>query len=598
MANAAAAAPASPGIIRADLGGTYEVTAGDSTDSYASLRDALDAALPTVATREKTATLRNPDTGELNGAWRWLPATDVEPSAVGGVRIDAAAIREMAASLNARPGPVPIDGGPTPAGMLPSDVHGTAYTGGGTPANGWAHWAVVVEGPGADQAKLYLYAELVPEVARELDAGRIATGSVHFGYASLEGEAPRGVELISHALTNDPAVKTLAPANSVRERHVRRAHHLIGVLRARPITRKTTMSKPTTIQIRAGLSSILDETAKKSGKAPATVRGPALDKLGQVASLLGISIDDEMSSDSWESPTSRAICVLKDAAMEEKILDAAIGTQAPAAAASAPAGGAAAASAQRTDAAPAPAPAPAPAADPAAQRAPVAGLADEPAKDTFITQLMAALVQAGLAKDGDTADAALAALQANAAKISGALGAADAPADPAAQQQMSAERARESAELVGLRGRVLELEKRVKAADEAEALRVDEAWFDAEIARRSKPGLPFAITDGERKTVFAARAALGSAAWREHSATVFFNARHQPPTATVMPATDDERGSGKTPASVTEAIDSFVAEAKKQAKSPDEPAAHTRSRATRMARAAFPQLFGLAPVED
>lgn len=181
---------------------------------YGSLREGLDAIRATLAA--KSPFLRDPDTGALNGAWRWLPATEEEPEAIGGVRIDAIAIEEMAASLNDRATPIAIDGGPAPEGMLPSDVHGTAQTGGGTPANGWAHAAVVVKG--ADGiVELYLWAELIPSVAREVDAGRIAMGSVHFGCERIEGtDSPRGCVLISHALTNNPAVTTLAPANSVR----------------------------------------------------------------------------------------------------------------------------------------------------------------------------------------------------------------------------------------------------------------------------------------------------------------------------------------------------------------------------------------------
>lgn len=190
--------------------------AGDDARVYATLREALDVALAHVASKPKAPFLRDPDSGEKNGEWRWLPATEEELAAIDGVRIDAIAIDEMAASLNERMTPIPIDGGPAPSGMLASEVHGTASTHGGTPANGWAHWGVSVSGSDG-VAELYLWAELVPSVAREIDAGRIAMGSVHFGCARIEGEdSPRGCVLISHALTNNPAVTTLAPANSVR----------------------------------------------------------------------------------------------------------------------------------------------------------------------------------------------------------------------------------------------------------------------------------------------------------------------------------------------------------------------------------------------
>jgi hypothetical protein len=65
--------------------------------------------------------------------------------------------------------------------------------------------------------ELYLWAELLPDVAREVDVGRVAMGSVHFAYDSTEDDgAARGCVLVSHALTNTPAVTTLAPANSIR----------------------------------------------------------------------------------------------------------------------------------------------------------------------------------------------------------------------------------------------------------------------------------------------------------------------------------------------------------------------------------------------
>src|SRR6266403_671908 len=285
--------------------GKYTVTAGDSTTEFTSLREARDAALPTVATFEKTARLRNVDTGELNGGWRWLPACDVEKHAENGIRIDVQAIDEMAASLNAKPRPIPIDGGPTPPGMLPSEVHGTALTGGGTLANGYAHWGIVVAGPVDDAASLYLFAELEPTVARQIDAGRMAEGSVHFGYAEKSGDLPRGVELISHALTNDPAVQTLAPANSVKS--ARRLSMLSASLRSAHrspnFTRTTRTEKP-----------MKKTTVRKQFHAMA-LRGPALDKLTSVCASLGIAIDDEMEADSWDSPTIDAISAIKTVAM-------------------------------------------------------------------------------------------------------------------------------------------------------------------------------------------------------------------------------------------------------------------------------------------
>lgn len=300
------------------------VTASGTFDT---LREALDAVLPAIATSEKPLYFRDGDTGDLNGEMRWLPACDVEGAPVRGIRIDEEAIVEMAASLNSNPRAVPINGGPTPSGLLPSQPHGDIVDS-STLANGRAQWGVVVDE--GTTTKLYLYAEVMPHIAREIDVGRLAEGSVCFDWQTTEetpeGPVPRGVEFISHAFTNDPAVKTLEPANSVRG--AIRIHPLTGAMRAARTKGTATMAKK--ISIRAGLVTILDATAKKAGKDVASVRGPALDKLTAVAAMLGISIDDEMSADAWESPTSRAVSVIKDAAMEEKILDAVIGTPAAA----------------------------------------------------------------------------------------------------------------------------------------------------------------------------------------------------------------------------------------------------------------------------
>ncbi len=557
------------GIVYRDADGAYTVTSGDSTSSYTSLREALDAALPAVATHEKAARLRDEKSGDLNGAWRWLPATDVEAVAKGGVRIDATAIREMADSLNTSPRPVPIDGGPTPEGMAPSPVHGTAFDS-GTPANGYAHWAVVVEGPTVDDAKLYLFAEVMPHIAREIDSGRLAEGSVHFGYSSVDGELPRGVELISHALTNDPAVKTLAPANSVRGLTLgTRTVSMVGALRARPITRTREKSMKK-IAIRAGLTAIVNETAKKAGKDAEAVRGPALDKLAQLATSLGIDINDEMDSESWESPIDQAICALKNAAKVEKILEAA-----PAAPPASAAPAVAAASAKRTDAAP-PAASAAPATE--TQRSPVAGLADEPAKDKFIADVLAALVNAGVIADATDAASALAAVQAMPPKSEGATdtdptqqmgagGSAAASAERSASvaaEQMRADIVSMKRELEELRP----LREEKRARDHADHV-------DGEAKRRG-----ITLTTAVRAKLLKMDKAGVDAA---------LDLVSQPPTGMVMGDVGDT-ASGGTELTIRSATDACMDEAAKQA-AKDEPKHLTRARAQRMARERFPAAF-------
>lgn len=255
--------------------------------AYSTLREAIDAARSLVSTNGKSPFLRDPDTGEVNGAWRWLPATEEESAPIGGVRIDAVAIDEMAESLNSRSTPIPIDGGPAPDGMLSSDVHGTASTHGGTPANGWAHWAVSVAGSDG-VVELYLWAELIPSVAREVDAGRIAMGSVHFGCERIEGEdSPRGCVLISHALTNNPAVTTLAPANSVRS--------TASAWRSRTIAGRV---------LRGGGEKVAesiqraDEPQSEGDNQPAEAqRGPGQDALAAVLQSIGAEVPGGASPD-------------------------------------------------------------------------------------------------------------------------------------------------------------------------------------------------------------------------------------------------------------------------------------------------------------
>lgn len=248
------------------------------------LSDALDAALPSVATT-KTARLRNPDTGELNGQWRWLPASDEDSEPLKGALLDAESLRELAMSLNARPSPIAIDGGPTPPGMLPSEVHGTAYTGGGTPANGWAHYALVARAL-SGMHELLVWSELVPTVARELDAGRVATGSIHFDATHIDASngAARGMVFRSHALTNDPADVSLEPANAPR----RRTSTLSGRTLRSGVSGAPIMTKPST-------------------------RGASADALAKLFALFAIPADD----DDAMYKLSDAVYALKETAKAE-----------------------------------------------------------------------------------------------------------------------------------------------------------------------------------------------------------------------------------------------------------------------------------------
>lgn len=276
----------------------WRVMDGDAVlSTHERLSDALDAALPSVATT-KTARLRNPDTGDLNGEWRWLPASDEDSEPLKGALLDAESLRELAMSLNARPSPIAIDGGPTPPGMLPSEVHGTAYTGGGTPANGWAHYALVARSL-SGMHELLVWSELVPTVARELDAGRVATGSIHFDATHIDASngAARGMVFRSHALTNDPADVSLEPANAPR----RRTSTLSGRTLRSGVSGAPIMTKPST-------------------------RGASADALAKLFALFAIPADD----DDAMYKLSDAVYALKETAKAEKAAEAINGGGAPA----------------------------------------------------------------------------------------------------------------------------------------------------------------------------------------------------------------------------------------------------------------------------
>lgn len=115
--------------------------------------------------------------------------------------------------MNSSEMPVPIDGGVV-QGMTPSEVHGGRYDS-GTPVNGWAHRAVAVEM--LDGLHMMLRVELMPSIAADFDAGRLAFGSVEVAAKSVADDgALRGAELSGHALTNRPANRSLLPSTAIR----------------------------------------------------------------------------------------------------------------------------------------------------------------------------------------------------------------------------------------------------------------------------------------------------------------------------------------------------------------------------------------------
>lgn len=277
-------------------GGRWALVASESDEALSehdTVREALDAALTgdEAPLRTKSAVLRTD--GEPDGVWRWLDASAEEDESIGRARITARSLWEMAASLNSRATPIPVNGGGAPgAEYVASEAHGDATSGGDHAANGWAHAAAIVLDKDG-RTHLYLRAELLPEIAREVDRGRLAFGSVFFAYESADPDddyAVSGATLISHALTNDPAVTTLT-AGSER-------HNAAGA----QVAFRTTRSTP-----------IMPKNTAK--------RGPAYDVLKTIADMLGVDIGDEMEGDAWYSPITDRIQALKGQAVVEEIVE-------------------------------------------------------------------------------------------------------------------------------------------------------------------------------------------------------------------------------------------------------------------------------------
>jgi hypothetical protein len=532
----------------------------------ATLKETLDAALSSID-KKLDGYLRN-EAGDRIGVFRWLPATEEEAKPIGGARIDAIAIEQMAASLNERSTAIPIDGGPTPTEVvdgIASEVHGTAKTGGGTPANGWAHAAVVHVGDDG-VTELYLYAELFPSIAREVDAGRLAFGSVHFGFNEKDGDAPRDVTLISHALTNDPAVTTLSPANDVRTPAVAFISHRTRSLMAKPVP------APKKITIRSQIA----------------FRGPALDKLTEVAASLGIDIDEEMDAECWSSPTSEAIQAIKSLAKAEKVLEGL-----PSAKPKEPV--AASADAGATDAAKS---AKAKQSGQRAEGDPVPPPGDAKPADGAEASAALDLMRELLGKPEATLAECIDLLKANADPIKKAIGAgpdAAAQADANQAAQASAEPkgddAARSARMddVALRSEVATLRTRLASIEgEASALRA------TALRTRVDGEIRTALTRGKREMGDDLIATLVAdlCAVTDDAARARHLARAVPGGAPIGDVMGKGGAKGSSDASLTQksATDSEM-EAAKASAAPNEPKHVTRARAQRLASAKHPHLF-------
>lgn len=339
-------AAAAPVYVEPAEDGTWRLLSTETGEAlsveHATAKKALAAAVESgaldAALGAKRAVLHTD--GEPDGAWRWLDATAEEdkPTAYGDepnekVRIVERTCWELAADLNSCAKPAPINGGGAEAGFEPSLPHGDAYTGDGAhKANGWAHaGAVVYEADG--RPHLYFWSELIESIAKEVDRGRLAFGSVYFAFSGVDLDdnfAALDAELISHALTNDPAVKTLAPGSA---RTVTRAGKRLACRSAwRTFMSNENDTQITAEQTEALLSTLGDKTKSATERSAAferlrAVRGQIADAANAVAGALGITPAD-MEANPWA--LSDAVFDLGAALRAEKRIEANGGAPAPA----------------------------------------------------------------------------------------------------------------------------------------------------------------------------------------------------------------------------------------------------------------------------
>lgn len=256
---------------------------GAEIEVFDVLDDALEAARSLSDVADRPMVFRDDERVEV-GRLRWLDAAVEETTAIDGVRFDADTLWHVAAGLNARRRGVPIDGGPPPPEGAESGVHASAADS-GTPANGWARAGVVVVDESVE-THLYLEAELMPHIAREVDSGRLAYGSIHIATGGVDDDGvPLAPVLESHALTNRPLGEGLMPSTG------------LFACRSQPTRRIKTMAKKYTL------------------------RGAAAEKLAEVGASLGIELAEEMESDSYISPIADAVQKLHDAAAVEAIVE-------------------------------------------------------------------------------------------------------------------------------------------------------------------------------------------------------------------------------------------------------------------------------------
>lgn len=224
--------------------------------------------IPTIAQLDELVASVPPKTPIMpDGVRRWVPAAT--PRGAGVEAVDEAFLADLAARLNSETVSVPIDGG--------SAVN-VAHESAPFDAVGWAHRAAVFEG------KFYLDAEVSPNLAARIDAGRVAYSSIDADYQVDEAGryVPGSARLVTHALTNTPRDRQQEPMQAIRASMTRR---VTFTERAR-LAQETSMSKKTeTAQADTKAADVKAEETKQAD-APAMTLEEAMKKIAELETKL------------------------------------------------------------------------------------------------------------------------------------------------------------------------------------------------------------------------------------------------------------------------------------------------------------------------
>lgn len=290
-------------VVETESGAEVRLRDADAGEAYPTLRAALDSLLSDNDYRPKRGILRDEAGGEV-GQWRWLDATAEESApAPDGSQVTRDLIATMAARLNAG-SPAPMDGGTSPAHSQLSATE--------TRSDGYVHTGVEVQDR-AGRWHLFVYAETSPDVARDIDSGRLAYGSIGF---SSDGR------LLQHALTNVPAVEGLAPNNSVRA--------TAGVhFRSMRITMPKISKRATLAEAEPMLLEMLGVSAEELGtklvELAAAFKADAAEKPAAEMESAPVENAEAREQPASEEPVKRAVPGLEDQAALEAFASNVVG---------------------------------------------------------------------------------------------------------------------------------------------------------------------------------------------------------------------------------------------------------------------------------